>query len=110
MTKNILKKYFLTDIFDEDENIGDCFIKNKSINLEENNFENENSESEDILDEEFEDDDSPKIEFIVEENENKEKQIRLNFEFTVNDLNEKIKIDLEISKNTYLEIADELLK
>ena len=53
---------------------------------------------------------SPKIEFIVEEDENKEKQIRLNFEFMVGDSNELIKIDLEISKSTYLEIANELLK
>ena len=55
-------------------------------------------------------DEVPKIEFIVEEDENKEKQIRMNFEFRVNDSNELIKIDLEISKSIYLEIADELLK
>ena len=40
----------------------------------------------------------------------KEKQIRMNFEFMVGDSNELIKIDLEISKSTYLEIANELLK
>ena len=55
-------------------------------------------------------DDTPKIEFIVEEDENKEKQIRLNFEFMIEDSNELIKIDLEISKSTYLELANELLK
>tara|TARA_E500000178_G_scaffold345763_1_gene396198 strand:+ start:125 stop:472 length:348 start_codon:yes stop_codon:yes gene_type:complete len=115
MKKNILKKYFLTDIFDEEEELVDCFISkidttiNNVEDLEEN-IENSDSEDENYQEIDSEDDDSPKIEFIVEEDENKEKQIRLNFEFKVNDLNEKIKIDLEISKNTYLEIADELLK
>lgn len=115
MKKNILKKYFLTDIFDEEEKLVGCCISkidttiNNVEELEEN-IENSDSEDENYQEIDSEDDDSPKIEFIVEEDENKEKQIRLNFEFKVNDLNEKIKIDLEISKNTYLEIADELLK
>lgn len=93
MVKNILKKKYLLDTFD-DENIEETNYIDESIktNIEEN------------LDE-----DTPKIEFIIEKNDNDEKQIRLNFEFKIDDSDEIIKLDIEISKNTYLEIADELI-
>ena len=68
---------------------------------------NESDNDSDVLNNENE---IPKIEFIVEKDENEEKQIRMNFEFTINNSSKIVKIDLEISKNTYLEIADELLK
>ena len=115
MTKNILKKYFIQDIFDDDENINAEDIDNNNISnqeiIESNVDGNSDSESEDLnSDYEMNDDSIPKIEFIVEEDENREKQIRMNFEFKVKNSNEVVKIDLEISKNTYLEIADELLK
>lgn len=88
MVKNIIKNYYLTDEF-KDENLG---ILNNEL----------------VVDKSYTDE--PKIEFIIEENEKNEKHIRLNFEFKLNDSNEIIKIDLEISKNTYLQMADELLK
>ena len=111
MAKNILKNFLLTDIFDNEEGItNDKNIDKDIIYTNENNeLENElNSE----VDETFEllEENIPKIEFIVEEDENKEKQVRMNFEFKVNESSEIIKIDLEISKNTYLELANELLK
>ena len=88
MVKNIIKNYYLTDEF-KDENLG-------------------------ILNNELVDDksysDEPKIEFIIEENDKNEKQIRLNFEFKLSNSEEIIKIDLEISKNTYLQMAEELIK
>ena len=102
MAKNILKNFLLTDIFDNEEGItNDKNIDKDIIYTNENNeLENElNSE----VDETFEllEENIPKIEFIVEEDENKEKQVRMNFEFKVNESSEIIKIDLEISKNYY---------
>ena len=93
MIKNILKKEYLLETFD-DENIDETNYIDESIktDIEEN------------LDE-----DTPKIEFIIEKNDNNEKQIRLNFEFKIDGSDEIIKLDIEISKNTYLEIADELI-
>mgnify|MGYP001257620939 FL=1 len=88
MVKNIIKNYYLTDEF-KDENLG---ILNNELVVDKNNSE------------------EPKIEFIIEENDKNEKQIRLNFEFKLNNSDELIKIDLEISKNTYLQMAEELLK
>jgi hypothetical protein len=88
MVKNIIKNYYLTDEF-KDENLG---ILNNELVVDKNNSE------------------EPKIEFIIEENDKNEKQIRLNFEFKLNNSEELIKIDLEISKNTYLQMAEELLK
>ena len=88
MVKNIIKNYYLTDEF-KDENLG---ILNNELVVDKNNSE------------------EPKIEFIIEENDRNEKQIRLNFEFKLNNSEELIKIDLEISKNTYLQMAEELLK
>lgn len=88
MVKNIIKNYYLTDEF-KDENLG---ILNNELVVNKNNYE------------------EPKIEFIIEENDKNEKQIRLNFEFKLNNSEELIKIDLEISKNTYLQMAEELLK
>ena len=73
----------------KDENLG---ILNNELVVDKNNYE------------------EPKIEFIIEENDKNEKQIRLNFEFKLNNSDELIKIDLEISKNTYLQMAEELLK
>ena len=117
MTKNILKKFYLTDEFEDDDNIildditnaepEDTFTK-----VELSDYTNDEISNSELISSEFdsEDDSIPKIEFIVEENENKEKQIRMNFEFKVSNSNETVKIDLEISKNMYLEIADELLK
>ncbi len=52
----------------------------------------------------------PKVEFIIEEDGNKEKHIKLNFEFLDVNTDEMIKLEIEISKNMYLEIANELLK
>ena len=92
MVKNNCKKVYLTDTY-EDEN----------LILESNKIES-------TLDENKCSDDEPTIEFIIEKNENDEKQIRLNFQFKLEESNEIIKLDLEISKNTYLELADELLK
>ena len=88
MVKNIIKNYYLTDEF-KDENLG---ILNNELVVDKNNSE------------------EPKIEFIIDENDKNEKQIRLNFEFKLNNSEELIKIDLEISKNTYLQMAEELLK
>ena len=88
MVKNIIKNYYLTDEF-KDENLG---ILNNELVVDKNNYE------------------EPKIEFIIEENDKNENQIRLNFEFKLNNSEELIKIDLEISKNTYLQMAEELLK
>ena len=106
MPKNILKNFLLTDLYENEEGINvdnEVIENNKEIEIDE-------IESEDFDNTEELDEDIPKIEFIVEEDENKEKQVRMNFEFKVNDSSEIIKIDLEISKNTYLELADELLK
>ena len=88
MVKNIIKNYYLTDEF-KDENLG---VLNNELVVD-------NSYS-----------DEPKIEFIIEENDKNEKQIRLNFEFKLSNSEEIIKIDLEISKNTYLQMAEELIK
>ncbi len=108
MVKNTLNKIYLTDEYEEDDNISLDLKKSKSTKKKKSKKDNK---LETFLESEIEDDaESPKIEFIVEEDENKEKQIRLNFEFMVGDSNELIKIDLEISKSTYLEIANELLK
>ena len=90
------KKILLTDTF-EDEKIIE--VKEKSTKKK--------SKIEESIDDNL---DSPTIEFIIEKNENDEKQIRLNFEFQLENSKEIIKLDLEISKNTYLELADELLK
>tara|TARA_Y100000589_G_C27075531_1_gene597287 strand:- start:352 stop:672 length:321 start_codon:yes stop_codon:yes gene_type:complete len=106
MPKNILKNFLLTDLYENEEGINvdnEVIENNKEIEIDE-------TESEDYENFEELDEDVPKIEFIVEEDENKEKQVRMNFEFKVNDSSEIIKIDLEISKKTYLELADELLK
>tara|TARA_B100001287_G_C22244777_1_gene327613 strand:+ start:187 stop:480 length:294 start_codon:yes stop_codon:yes gene_type:complete len=97
MVKNNSKMLYLTDTF-EDENLIYDSLKRKS------------KKNKKKIDKEIDDPDSPMIEFIIEEDENKEKQIRLNFEFKLNETDEIIKLDLEISKNTYLELADELLK
>jgi len=112
MVKNTLNNFYLTDEYEEDAEISINALENKTSEkskldtfMESDIFENEMI---DVVDNSQ--DDVPKIEFIVEEDENKEKQIRMNFEFRVNDSNELIKIDLEISKSIYLEIADELLK
>ena len=108
MTKNILKKFYLTDEYEDD----DVFLnEDSSLKTDDNTIiEDSDYDSDSDSDSDKEDDEEPKIEFIVEEDENKEKQIRMNFEFKVNNLNEVVKIDLEISKKTYLEIADELMK
>lgn len=107
MTKNILKKFYLTDEYEEDDVFlnDDTSLKDSDYTIVEDSQEDSDSDDESDLEE-----DEPKIEFIVEEDENKEKQIRMNFEFKVDNLNEVVKIDLEISKKTYLEIADELMK
>ena len=109
MTKNILKNFLLTDLYENEEGVQN---NNKITvnNQQYKNCEHDNeSESEKNQSSEEGDDSIPKIEFIVEEDENKEKQVRMNFEFKVNESSKIIKIDLEISKNTYLELADELL-
>ena len=108
MTKNILKKFYLTDEYEDD----DVFLnEDSSLKTDDNTIiEDSDYDSDSDSDSDKEDDEEPKIEFIVEEDENKEKQIRMNFEFKVNNLNEVDNIDLEISKKTYLEIADELMK
>lgn len=108
MVKNILKNFYLTDEYDKDDNISLDLKKKKNKNKK---SKKESKKMKD-LEEDIEElsDDSPKIEFIVEEDENKVKQIRMNFEFKIENSNELIKIDLEISRNTYLEIANELLK
>lgn len=93
MVKNNYKKLYLTDTF-QDESLK-LDTKKPKKNKEKLNKE---------------DDGEPKIEFIIEKNEDNEKQIRLNFEFKLNESDDIIKLDLEISKNTYLELADELLK
>jgi hypothetical protein len=111
MVKNTLNKIYLTDEYEEDDNISLSLKKNKKNDKLSKKSKKENVIDSGIIQEDcLEGDDTPKIEFIVEEDENKEKQIRLNFEFMVGDSNELIKIDLEISKSTYLEIANELLK
>ena len=107
MVKNILKNFYLTDEYDKDDNISFSFNKNKKLKKNKKMKKKKDNFAEEL--DEFSDD-SPKIEFIVEEDENKVKQIRMNFEFKIEDSNEIIKIDLEISRNTYLEIANELLK
>lgn len=111
MVKNTLKKNYLTDEYEEDVNINLNYKKNKSEDKKKLGKKLGKSKLNNFMDDLFHDEnDSPKIEFIVEEDENKEKQIRMNFEFMVGVSNELIKIDLEISKSTYLEIANELLK
>jgi len=106
MTKNILKKFYLTDEYDTDNTpVNEDLYSNKKDNYIKEDSESDNDS--DVLNNENE---IPKIEFIVEKDENEEKQIRMNFEFTINNSSKIVKIDLEISKNTYLEIADELLK
>ena len=100
MVKNYSKKILLTDLFDdepilkvdEEEYVNTKNIKDNPINNKDDDLE------------------SPTIEFIIEKDENDEKQVRLNFEFQLENSKEVIKLDLEISKNTYLELADELLK
>ena len=104
MVKNILKKFYLTDEYEDDDNMTSSVnhFKEKS---------GKKSKLDKFIESKIDDDSEvPKIEFIVEEDENNEKQIRMNFEFKISDSNEVIKIDLEISKSTYLEIANELLK
>lgn len=96
MVKFNSKKIFLTDTFDDEPILE---VKNKKTK--------KNKKKKDIHDDNME---SPTIEFIIEEDENNEKQVRLNFEFKLENSKEVIKLDLEISKNTYLELADELLK
>jgi len=122
----MLKKFYLTDEYEDDDMILESESSSKSEN---NNIIEGSNETDDIKLDDYETDDSeesphniddgeesprntsePKIEFIIEEDENHEKQIRMNFEFKVSDINETIKINLEISRKTYLEIADELLK
>ena len=114
MTKNILKNFLLTDLYENEEGMtvnNEITVDNKNDELCENdNCSDLESDCEINQDCDVVDDSIPKIEFIVEEDENKEKQVRMNFEFKVNESSEIIKIDLEISKNTYLELADELLK
>tara|TARA_A100001015_G_C14971573_1_gene705385 strand:+ start:856 stop:1200 length:345 start_codon:yes stop_codon:yes gene_type:complete len=114
MTKNILKNFLLTDLYENEEGMtvnNEITVDNKNDELCENdNCSDLESDCENNQDYDVVDDSIPKIEFIVEEDENKEKQVRMNFEFKVNESSEIIKIDLEISKNTYLELADELLK
>ena len=114
MTKNILKNFLLTDLYENEEGMtvdNEITVDNKNNELYENdNYSDLESDCENNQYYEEVDDSIPKIEFIVEEDENKEKQVRMNFEFKVNESSEIIKIDLEISKNTYLELADELLK
>jgi hypothetical protein len=109
MTKNILKNFLLTDLYENEEEVSN----NKKItvnNQQDKKCDHDNdSESDSDSESEEVDDSIPNIEFIVEEDENKEKQVRMNFEFKVNESSKIIKIDLEISKNTYLELADELL-
>ena len=100
MVKNVLKNKYLLDTFD-DESI--------DLDIEETDETDENIVSE-IEDDNLNlDNDIPKIEFIIEKNEENEKQIRLNFEFKMEESDEIIKLDIEISRNTYLELADELL-
>ena len=109
MTKNILKKFYLTDEYEEDG----VFLNDETSLKDSDYTVVEDSQDDSDSDSEYEsdiDEEEPKIEFIVEEDENKEKQIRMNFEFKVSNINEVVKIDLEISKKTYLEIADELMK
>lgn len=96
MVKFNSKKFLLTDIFDDEPTLE---VKDKKIK--------KNKKEEEIHEDNME---SPTIEFIIEEDENNEKQVRLNFEFQLENCKETIKLDLEISKNTYLELADELLK
>lgn len=116
MTKNILKNFLLTDLYENEEGLtvdNEITVNNQQDEICEYDSESESDfEGEDESNQYSEevDDSIPKIEFIVEEDENKEKQVRMNFEFKVNESSEIIKIDLEISKNTYLELADELLK
>ena len=100
MVKNVLKNKYLLDTFD-DESI--------DLDIEETDETDDNIVSE-IEDDSLNlDNDIPKIEFIIEKNEEDEKQIRLNFEFKMEESDEIIKLDIEISRNTYLELADELL-
>jgi len=122
MTKKILKNFLLTDLYINEEGItvDNEITANKQLNnndnsdididIGSNSDSDSDSDSDQSSDSEYIDETIPKIEFIVEEDENKEKQVIMNFEFKVNESSELIKINLEISKNTYLELADELLK
>ena len=105
MNKFKFKGIYLDDTFSDDDYI-DEFIELSESDSDSEDFEDSYSQNEMIS----KDNDEPKIEFIIEENKNKEKSIRLNFEFKIDNSGETIKIDLEISKKIYLEIANELLK
>ena len=129
MTKKILKNFLLTDLYVNEEGliVDNEITTNKQYKV--NKYDDDDNDDDDDDNDSYDDDDDsyydiyqesseseeidetiPKIEFIVEEDENKEKQVIMNFEFKVNESSELIKINLEISKNTYLELADELLK
>ena len=74
MNKFKFKGIYLDDTFSDDDYI-DEFIELSESDSDSEDFEDSYSQNEMIS----KDNDEPKIEFIIEENKNKEKLIKLNF-------------------------------
>lgn len=108
MVKKLLRNFYLTDDSLDDENICIPIKKNKKKSKRKDKIEEfiESIEEEPELN----DDMAPKVEFVIEEDSNKEKHIKLIFEFYDSKSDELLKLEIEINKNMYLEIANELVK
>ncbi len=107
MVKKLLRNFYLTDD-SLDDDVVSIPIKNKRSKKK--SKIKEFIESMDELEEDSSEENSPKVEFIIEEDKNKEKHIKLNFEFYDEKNDNLVKIEMEINKSMYLEIANELIK
>jgi hypothetical protein len=93
----MVKNNILLDDYSEEDNLSDIrYDKQLNFNISE-------------LISEMHEDNGPTIQLSVKEDDNKEKKVYLNLELNLNESNETIKIDLEISKKYYLELASELI-
>ena len=108
MVKKLLRNFYLTDV-SLDDDVLSIPIKNKRSKKKKSKIK-EFIESMDELEEDSSEENTPKVDFIIEEDKNKEKHIKLNFEFYDEKNDNLIKIEMEISKSMYLEIANELIK
>lgn len=94
----MVKNNLLLDDYSEEDNLSEIKTNTQlNLNLSELISEMHNNKE------------GPTIQLSVKEDDNKEKKVYLNLELNLDESNETIKIDLEISKKYYLELASELI-
>jgi len=97
----ISKKYFLTDDYSD----SDCIKDSKKSSLKYEDIKNciTNKKKKNV-------NKDPKISFSIKEDKTHNKTVIVSciFNLNLNQLNKEIKIEIELSKESYLQIANEL--